>query len=239
MSPMSRLRDKARQVSWLAEAYRAGIRTNARLRSAARIREYLQGPGAKRLMLGAGSNAHPGWLASDLRPSRADVVYLDATVPFPLPSQSFDFVFSEHMIEHIPWSSGRFMLEECRRVLKPGGVLRISTPDLAFILSLYGREDDEAREYVDWVMGAFMPDQEQRAPHFVINNAFRAWGHQFLYDRALLTRTLGDVGFAEIRECSIGESERPELRRLEAHGQAVGNPRMVAIETFVLEAQSL
>ena len=54
------------------------------------------------------------------------VVYMDATEPFPLPSQSFDAVHCEHVIEHVAYEAGMTMLRECRRVLRPGGVLRIA-----------------------------------------------------------------------------------------------------------------
>ena len=64
-------------------------------------------------------------------------MYLDATQTFPLPDCSFDYIFSEHMIEHVTYQNGKRMILECYRVLKPGGLLRISTPDLSFLVDLY------------------------------------------------------------------------------------------------------
>jgi hypothetical protein len=54
---------------------------------------------------------------------------------------------------------------------------------------------------------------------FVINNAFRNWGHQFLYDRTLLKSMLEEVGFSDITFVAPGESEDKHLRGIETHGQ--------------------
>lgn len=237
MGALGFLRDKAKSSPRVVEAYRTLVAARQRARTGRRIQAFIQSPGPKRLMLGAGSKQISGWLASDIRPLLPDTVFLDATKPFPLPDACLHAVFSEHMIEHLGWEDGRRMLGECFRTLKPDGILRISTPDLGMIVGLYDREDQEAATYVDWVMGEFLPMQPRRSPHFVINNAFRAWGHQFLYDRTLLREGLEEVGFSSVTEVALGESEHPELRNMESHGDAVGNPDMVAFETFVLEAR--
>ena len=65
------------------------------------------------------------------------VYQLDVTKPFPFQSGIFDAVFSERMIEHIPYLAGRSTLQECFRVLKAGGMIRISTPNLHFLIDLY------------------------------------------------------------------------------------------------------
>ena len=62
-----------------------------------------------------------GWLNTDLCPKVAGCVTLDATKPFPLASASFDYVFSEHQMEHIHYSDAVRMLRECHRVLRPVG----------------------------------------------------------------------------------------------------------------------
>jgi SAM-dependent methyltransferase len=56
---------------------------------------------------------------------------LDASKTFEIPSESFDFVYSEHMIEHVSFEDGRNMLEECNRILRPFGVIRIVTPSIS------------------------------------------------------------------------------------------------------------
>ena len=46
--------------------------------------------------------------------------------PFPFPDESFDFVFSKSVVEHL--RNPEAVLAECRRVLKPGGIAVVMTP---------------------------------------------------------------------------------------------------------------
>jgi hypothetical protein len=83
--------------------------------------DYHRGMGRHKLHLGCGDNVLPGWLNSDYYPRSDSVLHLDATAPLPLPDASLDYVFSEHMIEHLSSADGMRMLRECHRVLRPGG----------------------------------------------------------------------------------------------------------------------
>ena len=100
-----------------------------------KIKRYLSKNITKKLHIGCGRKTRSGWLASDLFPNK-EVIFLDATQRFPFKEHTFDYIFSEHMIEHIDYFDGRKMLQECSRVLKPGGKIRIATPDLKKYLSL-------------------------------------------------------------------------------------------------------
>ena len=53
------------------------------------------------LQIGTGENPLPGWLNTDLEPTSSTVIFLDALAKFPFEDQVFDYIFSEHMIEHI------------------------------------------------------------------------------------------------------------------------------------------
>jgi SAM-dependent methyltransferase len=122
------------------------------------IEKHLLSSPVRKLQLGCGFNKLPGWLNSDLFPPAADVWHLDVTSVFPLPSDTFDFIYSEHMIEHIPYTAGQVMLEECYRVLKPGGTIRVSTPDLNFVVGLYqGEKSDLQKAYIKWLRRARAP----------------------------------------------------------------------------------
>ena len=201
------------------------------------IDAYIASHSVRKLHLGAGSRSAPGWLATDLSPHSEAVVYLDAARPFPIADGTFDYVFSEHMIEHMPWQAGSRMLEECFRVTKPGGTIRIATPDCAVLLGLYSEpRDDTSERYIRWITDKALPGVDVYSPVFVINNAFRNWGHQFLYDEPLLTLALTRAGFANVRRCRYGESTDPNLSNIESHGRNVGNEAMAAFETMVFEA---
>jgi predicted SAM-dependent methyltransferase len=236
----------------VAKAVQAGAqgiqRTYWRLRRSGAIRRYLDGHDVKKLELGAGEHPLPGWLCTDIDPTLsrspaaggAPVVFLDATRRFPFADGTFDYVFSEHMVEHLSYDAARFMLAECRRVLRPQGVLRIATPDLERLLALYEHRRDPAPDetaYVTWVARTFFADPNRATAPFVLNNAFRAWGHQFLFDEETLRALLADAGFVKARRVAVGESQHVHLRGLERHACAVGDEAMTSFETLVLEAE--
>ena len=67
----------------------------------------------------------------------------DATTRFPVADASFDYVFAEHFVEHVSRGAGVRFLIEARRVLRrSGGVVRLSTPDLARYVAAYFRRAD-------------------------------------------------------------------------------------------------
>jgi predicted SAM-dependent methyltransferase len=130
------------------------------------------------------------------------------------------------------------MLLECYRVLKPGGIIRIATPDLAILLSLYDPAGIPGREqYIKWVTDSFLSGIDVYKPQFVINNAFHSWGHQFLYDGETLELALRRAGFEDITRCKYGESPHKHLRGIESHGINVGSVEWAIYETMVYEAK--
>lgn len=202
------------------------------------IRLYLQADGIRKLHIGAGYTALEGWLCTDLEPRSDSAVFLDATKTFPFEDCTFDYVYSEHMIEHIPYTDGLFMLRECFRVLKPGGGLRVATPDMKLLLGLYaGPDGPVAERYVHWITDRFIEGVHVYKPQFVINNAFTNWGHRFLYDAEVMGMALAESGFEDVRRVETGQSTDPHLRGLESHGKYIQDEAMADFETMVFEAR--
>lgn len=200
-----------------------------------RIVAYLRDAQVRRLQIGAGLNPREGWLNTNYRPGRQDpVIHLDATLPFPLPDASFDYIFSEHMIEHIGFAEGQAMLRECARVLRPGGRLRLSTPDLAFLIGLQAAELTPLQHaYIDWAL------RDQQVPatarHAAVLNRFvRTWGHVFIYDRASLIAAMAAAGFVAVRSYPIDISDDTELVGLENAGRMPDG--MLQLESMTFEA---
>jgi predicted SAM-dependent methyltransferase len=211
---------------------------NAIGRSGPLIAQYLESHPIRKLQVGAGFTLLDGWLSTDIHPQYNGSAFLDATKPFPFEDGSLDYIYSEHMIEHVPWKDGLFMLRECRRVLKPGGAIRVATPDLRVLLDLYtNKEDPRIQQYIHWVTDRFLVGVRVYKSQFVINNAFRNWGHQFLYDAEVLTMALQEAGFEDIREMPSGQSEDPHLQGLECHNKGIQADEMTNFETIVFEAR--
>jgi hypothetical protein len=80
-----------------------------------------------------------------------------------------------------------------------------------------------------------LPEASTNRAAFVINNAFRNWGHQFIYDGNLMTLALERCGFIDIRRCAYGESNEEHLRQVEMHGKHIGDERIARFESMIFE----
>ena len=202
-----------------------------------KIDAYLQSEPKPKLQIGAGFNLLNGWLNTTLYPFAAGTVYLDASQPFPIPADTFDYVFSEHVIEHLEFDEAASMLRESARILKSGGRIRLATPDLARIIAVYTQPAADAQaNYIRWIMDNFRPQVGAYNPAHVINQSFHGWRHKFIYDEQTLVAALEGAGFDMITRSLPGESADENLRGIEQHGDYVGNDAAMRYETMVFEA---
>ncbi|MFN9645812.1 MAG: class I SAM-dependent methyltransferase [Cyanobacteriota bacterium] len=81
--------------------------------------------------------AEPEWINFDFVSRSRHVLSADLLQPLPLESRSVDAVYSSHFIEHIPRDNVHTVLNECARVLKPGGILRLVMPDFEEMCAAY------------------------------------------------------------------------------------------------------
>lgn len=141
-----------------------------------------------KLHVGCGTVYFPDWVNIDLHGSNADTI-LDLRGPLPYGNETVDFIYSEHFIEHLTVQEGLSLMRECYRVLKPGGVARIATPDLDYLMFRYfffWKRRSWIKKYgYEWI--------QTKAE--LMNIAFRDWGHQYLYNREELVRRLREAGF--------------------------------------------
>lgn len=109
--------------------------------------------------LGCGSRYHPDWLNFDLNATAPGVRSCNLLGGVPLPDNHCDAVFNSALLEHLPPETTSSFLAECRRILKPGGVLRIGVPNLESIAQRYLEKlerclagDTTAAADYDWMM---------------------------------------------------------------------------------------
>ena len=202
-----------------------------------RIRNYMKCSQIRKLQIGSGANLLPGWLNTTLYPITPGTVFLNASLPFPIPDDSFDYVFSEHVIEHLEFEECSRMLRECHRILREGGRIRLATPDLERIIALYTQPEGAAQQnYIRWIMDNFRSEVGEHSPAHVINQSFHGWRHKFIYDAATLIESLEGVGFVGVDRVQPGDSGDANLRSVEQHGLYVGSEEAMRYETMVLEA---
>lgn len=93
---------------------------------------------------GCGLVYHRDWINFDMVPCAPSVSRCDARGRLPLPTGGVDVLYNSHMLEHLAANEAKAFLAECRRVLRPGGIIRLVVPDLAGIAKAYLRELDAA-----------------------------------------------------------------------------------------------
>jgi predicted SAM-dependent methyltransferase len=89
------------------------------------------------LNLGCGTRFHPDWMNIDFVSSGPEVMSCDLRKGIPFPDASFEVIYHSHLLEHFPRAQAAMFLQECHRVLKSGGILRIVVPDLEGIVRSY------------------------------------------------------------------------------------------------------
>lgn len=188
---------------------------------------YLKTNGDKKLQLGAGQNILAGWFNTDYFP-RKNIFFLDATKKIPAPENSFDYVFSEHHIEHIHYKEAVSMAKEIFRILKPGGIFRVCTPDLNTYLKSYFEPNPLNNLFIsgilnNWIKNGFynaknyIPKDGQENIAFFINDIFLNYDHKFIYDNNTLSALLLDSGFSSVQQLSASASTNKNLNSIEAH----------------------
>jgi SAM-dependent methyltransferase len=111
------------------------------------------------LNLGCGHRFHSDWENLDFSASSPFVCAHDLRKGIPYPDGTFDVVYHSHVLEHFSKQTARSFLQECHRVLRRGGVIRVAVPDLEKIAQLYLEALEKAslgipgwKENYDWVI---------------------------------------------------------------------------------------
>jgi predicted SAM-dependent methyltransferase len=148
-----------------------------------------------RLNLGSGPNKIEGWTNVDLAGMSPDLKW-DLRFGIPFADGSVQAIFLEHVCEHFPLSAVFGMLEECRRKLKPGGILRIGVPDFGRYMKSYAGD------------GAFIDELRPGRPTklLAVAEVALAHGHRSVWDAETLEGVLTEAGFVDVSRKTFGES---------------------------------
>lgn len=170
------------------------------------------------LNMGCGTDYKKGWINidnnSDHNIKKLDLNW-DLTKPLPFDNESVDFIFNEHFIEHLTAEEGVASMRDCMRVLKPGGVLRMATPDLAVMIDKYKNVPISKDKSIKRFKLDFIKTKAER-----INVGFRNWGHKWIYDWEELERRIKEAGFSKIEQAKKDKSKHKQLNRLETREES-------------------
>jgi predicted SAM-dependent methyltransferase len=200
------------------------------------VNGYLADHSLKKLNLGAGRSPLKGWLNADLAPQQPDIVPVNPALPLPFDDETFDHIAAANMIEHLRFNDGLELLNECFRIMRPGGRIRVTTLNLLKAVALFQNNLSEVqKQYMDWATNASFPGVEGGHPTFALNRLARETGHQFIYDPSILKLALQYAGFTEIQRFETGQSNDPAFNDINAGNATTDDTPFSDYETCTLE----
>jgi SAM-dependent methyltransferase len=125
------------------------------------------------------------------------VRYLDLSRRFRFPDDTFECVYASHVLEHLHPDVAEHCLSEVRRVLAPGGVVRLAVPDLDGIVAA-----DDPADPDRFLMGIYQ-GRGRRA-----NRSARHWWH---HNRGSLAALLAGLGFRDVEVCEYRQGRCPDV----------------------------
>jgi SAM-dependent methyltransferase len=135
----------------------------------------------------------------------------------PLADGSAEAIYSSHMVEHLDRDEARAFLAECRRVLKPGGFVRLAVPDLRKIVEDYLASEDADEMMVRTHLGRMRPrGLRGRARALVVGER----NHMWMYDGPSLVRLVASAGFDDATTMAPGSTNIPAPGALDLEERA-------------------
>lgn len=167
-----------------------------------------------RIHLGSGPVHLEGWVDVDLDPGTRPDVVADLGHAFPFRDGCASLIHAEGVMCQLDLEGGYRFLRECRRLLVPGGRVRLLTPDLArFVRAYLADYDSGGRELVDlWYHGTGLALRTDTACE-VLNVGLRDY-HGFMYDDRMLPVMARECGFEPL-QVDFRQSEVEALRDID------------------------
>jgi predicted SAM-dependent methyltransferase len=166
--------------------------------------------GLRRLNWGCGEVPEPGWINSDIKDMPGIEIVGDIRDGLALDTDSIDYVASIHALPEIPYDTLETALRELRRVLKPGGVLRLVLPDLDRAIQAYLAGD---KDYF------LIPDEDASTigGKLIVQMTWYGWSRS-LFTHEFVEELCARAGFARVDRCSYMQtaSAYPEIVELDS-----------------------
>jgi predicted SAM-dependent methyltransferase len=168
-------------------------------RQQTQFQSFPPGPGGiVRLNWGCGEWTVSGWVNSDIKEGEGVELVADIREGLPVESDTFDYIVSIHSLPEIQFAEIVPTLAELRRVLKPGGVLRLALPDLDKGIEAYHRRDTDYFHVPD-------EDAKSLGAKFVTQMIWYGYS-RCLFTHEFIEEQLLRAGFARVDHCTFKQT---------------------------------
>lgn len=161
----------------------------------------------RRLEIGSGNRPTPGYEHCDINPTLPELDFVCSMEDIPVDDNTYDEVRTVHVIEHVPFDIGRKALREWHRIVKPGGIVHIDTPNFLRNARLYVADD---KKWMDDFNALHPLEQEglkiDGVPNRTLWVNFKVFStanqydlHFCNYDPELLITLCREAGFTQVR----------------------------------------
>jgi SAM-dependent methyltransferase len=158
----------------------------------------------------------------------------DITKPLPFPTNSIAAIYGSHVLEHLYRSDAIQLLAESKRVLEPGGVLRLVVPDVQTMarnylaskdaqrIDGYHESNESAADLLNDQLGFRSPAPPSGTFVFKFYAIWKDFHHhKWMYDSHSLAKLMTDAGFSSVAEKSFRQSEIPGIEDVEVEARVL------------------
>lgn len=158
--------------------------------------------------LGCGEINHPAFINVDAIPYPHVHYVGDISRLTMFADNSVDFMYASHCLEHVSYHETALVLAEWYRVLKPGGVLRLSVPDFDQLVEIYRASAGQLNLIIGLLYGGH-------------DSPFNV--HMAIFNRASLEQLMTSTGFVHCRKWRPHEDELSALDDFSSFERKVGD----------------
>lgn len=164
-----------------------------------------------KLELGAGNRRMAGWTTVDI--SGASDLNLDLTEQIPFPDNSVSIIYSSHMLEHFKLSELLKLLQECKRILKPGGIFSASVPNARIYIDAYYSPENFNPEVYCRYKPAYIYNSKIDYINYM---AYMDGHHHYMFDEENIVIILKKTGFKNVKLRDFDKAVDLDVRNYES-----------------------
>jgi len=164
------------------------------------------------LNIGCGPFGQQGWINVDLMALKNVSFTYDSRKHLPFKNRTVARIRVEHFFEHLDKSfEVPYFLDECKRVMQEGAVLRIAVPDIEKFIAAYTKNDK--KQWGDLGYNVDVLPEGFDTKIAILNHIFRQNGeHKYAYDFEALNYVLLKHGFKNITRQQYRQSIDDQLK---------------------------